>query len=167
MILTKTFPTFTDIEKRKSFADMKLAEVAAGGQQWNFENLPEEPSTPCDEAIDEAVDEDFMTKNGGDSFQHSPLPVQQPEVGETAAETGSETQLHCNGHETVAEQNGDKNNEAASNGTPPASRPQPPILTPASAASAAEIKKLDPVTEITPDLQVKIADLGNACWVVC
>ena len=29
---------------------MKLAEVAAGGQQWNFENLPEEPSTPCDEA---------------------------------------------------------------------------------------------------------------------
>ena len=160
MILTKNFSTFTDIEKRKSFADMKLAEVAAGGQQWNFENLPEEPSTPCDEAIDEAVDEDFMTKNGGDSFQHSTDLLVQPEV-ETAADA-SETQLHCNGHETVAE-NGDKN-EAASNGTPPASRP-PPISTPASAAS--EIKKLDPVTEITPDLQVKIADLGNACWVVC
>ena len=47
---------------------MKLAEVAAGGQQWNFENLPEEPSTPCDEAIDEAVDEDFMTKNGENSY---------------------------------------------------------------------------------------------------
>ena len=26
--------------------------------------------------------------------------------------------------------------------------------------------KIDPVTEIAPDLQVKIADLGNACWVV-
>merc|ERR1712203_1077070 len=25
--------------------------------------------------------------------------------------------------------------------------------------------KIDPVTEIAPDLQVKIADLGNACWV--
>merc|ERR1711936_1382274 len=42
-----------DIEKRKSFADMKLAEVASGGQQWTFENLPEEPSTPCDDEVDE------------------------------------------------------------------------------------------------------------------
>ena len=25
---------------------------------------------------------------------------------------------------------------------------------------------VDPVREVAPDLQVKIADLGNACWVV-
>ena len=55
---------------------MKLAEVAAGGQQWNFENLPEEPSTPCDEAIDEAVDEDFMTKNGDNSSYHDQVQAE-------------------------------------------------------------------------------------------
>ena len=31
-----------DIEKRKSFADMKLAQVASGGQSFNFEDLVEE-----------------------------------------------------------------------------------------------------------------------------
>merc|ERR1719464_1572931 len=47
---TNSTTKLADIEKRKSFADMKLAEVATGGpQQWTFENLPEEPSTPCDE----------------------------------------------------------------------------------------------------------------------
>merc|ERR1739844_879189 len=35
----------------------------------------------------------------------------------------------------------------------------------AAAALALSEKKLDPVTEICADLQVKIADLGNACWV--
>ena len=47
-----------------------------GGQQWNFENLPEEPSTPCDEADEDteaaaAVDNlnsslEAADKNGGD-----------------------------------------------------------------------------------------------------
>ena len=38
---------------------------------------------------------------------------------------------------------------------------RPPIL-----CSSTTENKVDPVTEIAPDLQVKIADLGNACWVV-
>jgi hypothetical protein len=29
----------------------------------------------------------------------------------------------------------------------------------------AEVKKPDPCHEVCPDLTVKIADLGNACWV--
>jgi hypothetical protein len=33
-----------------------------------------------------------------------------------------------------------------------------------SGGSAAH--KVDPVNEVAPNLQVKIADLGNACWVV-
>ena len=174
------YSSFPDIEKRKSFADMKLAEVVSGGQQWNFENLPEEPSTPCDdEAIDEPVEEDsFMTKNGvGDSFHDvgnvdGAIPGADEKNGTTASS------VHCNGHEVdgnseaitnnATTENGDKNAaavgvEAASNGSPsapPASRP--PI--PAMAANAE--RKPDPVTEIAPELQVKIADLGNACWVV-
>ena len=64
---------------------MKLAEVAAGGQQWNFENLPEEPSTPCDVAIDEAVDEDFMTKNG-DSYDDGHHDQAEEEAGDEGRE---------------------------------------------------------------------------------
>jgi hypothetical protein len=30
---------------------------------------------------------------------------------------------------------------------------------------AVEVKKPDPCHEVCPDLTVKIADLGNACWV--
>ena len=170
----------TDIEKRKSFADMKLAEVAAGGQQWNFENLPEEPSTPCDVAIDEAVDEDFMTKNG-DSYDdgHHDQAEEEDDCGVLAEDdddSNLQKQQHCNGHE--AAENGDKNETgvamaeavANSNGqTPPLASGDDGILpaTPtAAAALALSEKKLDPVTEICADLQVKIADLGNACWVV-
>lgn len=58
---------------------------------------------------------------------------------------------------------------ANSNGqTPPLASGDDGILpaTPtAAAALALSEKKLDPVTEICADLQVKIADLGNACWV--
>ena len=170
----------TDIEKRKSFADMKLAEVAAGGQQWNFENLPEEPSTPCDVAIDEAVDEDFMTKNG-DSYDdgHHDQAEEEDDCGVLAEDdddSNLQKQQHFNGHE--AAENGDKNETgvamaeavANSNGqTPPLACGDDGILpaTPtAAAALALSEKKLDPVTEICADLQVKIADLGNACWVV-
>ena len=178
--LSLTFFIVTDIEKRKSFADMKLAEVAAGGQQWNFENLPEEPSTPCDVAIDEAVDEDFMTKNG-DSYDdgHHDQAEEEDDCGVLAEDdddSNLQKQQHCNGHE--AAENGDKNETgvamaeavANSNGqTPPLASGDDGILpaTPtAAAALALSEKKLDPVTEICADLQVKIADLGNACWVV-
>ena len=151
---------------------MKLAEVAAGGQQWNFENLPEEPSTPCDEAIDEAVDEDFMTKNNGDFRDHD-------EAEDVLLAEDDDDLLHCNGHEATSAENGDKNEAdmaaaasaaaavASSNGTPPlAGGDGIPTPTAATAALALSDKKLDPVTEICADLQVKIADLGNACWVV-
>ena len=39
------------------------------------------------------------------------------------------------------------------------------MMCPTSTAAAA-VRRVDPVTEVCPDLQVKIADLGNACWVV-
>lgn len=35
----------------------------------------------------------------------------------------------------------------------------------ANALNDSEVKKIDPCTEVYPGLQVKIADLGNACWV--
>lgn len=132
-----------DIEKRKSFADMKLAEVAAGGQQWTFENLPEEPSTPCDEA------EEIVPEQNGDH--------------ENSTEATED--MHCNGHD---EKNGTNNGEltaAAENIEDKDNGSEAQIRSPILASATAE-NKLDPVTELAPGLQVKIADLGNACWVV-
>ena len=91
--------------------------------------------------------------------------------------------MQCNGHE-IDSKNGatviadtasavDLNevaaNEAAAaagvnNGQSPSANSaaaRPPIL-----CSSTTENKVDPVTEIAPDLSVKIADLGNACWVV-
>lgn len=129
-----------DIEKRKSFADMKLAEVAAGGQSWNFENLPEEPSEPCDEAEDGEEQEDNF-KNGDHDAED----------------------MHCNGHDNGDKNNGDSTEVGAGNEQDNNGQNTKPL--PTLVASTSESKP-DPVTEITPDLQVKIADLGNACWVV-
>ena len=39
-------------------------------------------------------------------------------------------------------------------------------LTSGETVGSQDTRKLDPVFEIALDLQVKIADLGNACWVV-
>lgn len=116
---------------------MKLAEVAAGGQQWNFENLPEEPSTPCDEA--EELEEDNYKNGDNDNVE----------------------EMHCNGHDN----NGDKNGDSAVAATDEDNNGQTTPNRPPLVGSTTEAKP-DPVTEITPDLQVKIADLGNACWVV-
>ena len=171
---------------------MKLAEVAAGGQQWNFENLPEEPSTPCDEMFEAGTEATNMNSGGGanlsevaDNYKNGDNSILEDVEDESE-------DMQCNGHD----QEGDpeqhevqKNggviinsaeltaevaaaNEAAAaavaaevnNGQLPASlnaTARPPIL----CASTTE-NKIDPVTEIAPDLQVKIADLGNACWVV-
>ncbi|XP_040566242.1 uncharacterized protein [Lepeophtheirus salmonis] len=81
-----------DIEKRKSFADMKLAEVAVGSQ-WNLESHPD------------------AMMNGHDNDKNPTSPISVTKTSE-----------------------------------------YPP-------------NKQDPVFEIVRDLQVKIADLGNACWV--
>ena len=165
------FIYFSDIEKRKSFADMKLAEVATGGQQWNFEDLPEEPSTtppPCDETTTEANDEatEDNYKNGTD---HNDDPE---------TDHGGGLDMHCNGHEAAAEAEDNKNGQEneddfdedekvanSNNGPASAAAATPDPKQPLVLGSNTE-NKPDPVTELAPHLSVKIADLGNACWVV-
>jgi len=166
-----------DIEKRKSFADMKLAEVASGGQQWTFENLPEEPSTPCDEVDEmEAVN---LNSEAGDNYKNGDNSILEDVEDESE-------DMQCNGHEIEHDsKNGaviantasadlsglsasEAANEAAAaaagvnNGQSPSANAtaRPPVL-----CSSMNESKIDPVTEIAPDLSVKIADLGNACWV--
>eukprot|EP00096_Caligus_rogercresseyi_P012355 TRINITY_DN513_c1_g1_i4.p1 TRINITY_DN513_c1_g1~~TRINITY_DN513_c1_g1_i4.p1 ORF type:complete len:592 (-),score=153.73 TRINITY_DN513_c1_g1_i4:917-2692(-) len=87
----ETTSKVNDTEKRKSWMDMKMADVE-GGSQWTFEDTNPESS---------------------------------------------------NGH--------DADKKAS--------------LSPGSKANEILPDKLDPVFDIVRDLQVKIADLGNACWV--
>lgn len=151
-----------DIEKRKSFADMKLAEVASGGQQWNFENLPEEPSTPCDETEDEKASNEIQDSyKNGDLMDGDSIVEVETTSGVTSDTKRGAEEMHCNGHEdklTAGDENQVNNGQQVPEAASDTSKP-PPVV-----SSTAEAKP-DPVTEITPDLQVKIADLGNACWV--
>jgi hypothetical protein len=78
--------------------------------------------------------------------------------------------LLCNGHaadnhpdETDSQSSNDDDDDGddsdddcdANNATPASPAPQ-----------NIQHFSVDPVREVAPDLQVKIADLGNACWVV-
>ena len=171
-----------------------------GGQQWNFENLPEEPSTPCDEADEDteaaaAVDNLNSSleaadnyKNGGDNSiledvedesedmqcnGHEGSEAVHDQTNGAAVIAGTENPVDCDGleaSEAEAEADADVNNEQphtdnadrnerARNNSDRAGRPT-------VFSSSMTENKIDPVTEIAPDLQVKIADLGNACWVV-
>ena len=161
--------TILDIEKRKSFADMKLAEVATGGSQpsWTFENLPEEPSTPCDDEIVSSaqVDPDSC-KNGDHNNENGEnMEPEQADIENATSEAASD--MHCNGHEetgnaaSTAFKNGSGDNQEMASPAAASNAVRPPAL-----SSTVTENKPDPVTEIAPDLQVKIADLGNACWVV-
>lgn len=111
---------------------MKLAQVASGGQQWNFEDLVEEPhqnsgvndgeaimlNSEDDEPQDGIIINGGKTKNGNDS-------------------------LEVSGGEAMS-----------------------PMSTGAGGiGSLPTVRAYDPVHEEAPDLSVKIADLGNACWV--
>ena len=169
--------TILDIEKRKSFADMKLAEVATGGpQQWTFENLPEEPSTPCDEETNEGPENNQDTtvnnsslvelnKNGDHNNENGENLEPEGAGGDIVDDNGGHENddMHCNGHdqETIIVGNGNQDNQ-----DPMASPSQSDNVRPLALSSTVTENKPDPVTEIAPGLQVKIADLGNACWVV-
>lgn len=107
-----------DIEKRKSFADMKLAEVGT------MENCTQD-------------EWNFVSGSGG-----APSP-------DGPASSAANNSSPVNGHKTRPMEGLDD-----SKGSLKAS------------ASSASIRRPDPVNEIATDLQVKIADLGNACWVV-
>ncbi len=135
---------------------MKLAEVATSPEFWNPDDHP---------------------------------PKQQNGDSDLSASTTSK-EMQCNGHQEGGEEKKDDGDggedemkpevvmgngaggaeDAASLGVPPfeftaeggEQMPHPPQLP----SSLTQKPAVDPVTEVCLDLQVKIADLGNACWVV-
>jgi len=125
----KSTMCLSDVEKRKSFADMKLVDFTPGsGSLEGIPGLPEE----CN---GHGGDEDEDAKSKGSEA----MSVTSPEDG-TAEEPPTDT------------------GRTMSTGSGSTADGDPGDL------SRLNVKR-DAVSEVCPDLQVKIADLGNACWV--
>ena len=125
---------------------MQFAEVASGGAPLHFDAmasamdvLVESPSESQEAAAEGGVHNGMTTNEGADKTESNGC-----QDGDTAA-PGSGTAAVAGA--------GDEEAATSANSSPDG---------PANKA----VPKPDPVFEITGDLQVKIADLGNACWVV-
>ena len=101
------------------------------------------------------ADMQFAEVSGGQPLNFDELDMLEEEDGESAVDKD----LYCNGNSKEGEANKEDEDDAsacaAGDGMAEGSPAQNQAKT-----------KPDPVFEITSDLQVKIADLGNACWVV-
>jgi len=122
--LNKNNISMDDIEKRKSFADMKLVDFTSGS--GNIEGIP---------GLEEDCNGHLETEDSEDSkSKGSSMSVTSPEESDTVITNNNNTvRIPSTGSEDDTE----------------------------------EMKKIpmDPVNEICLDMEVKIADLGNACWV--
>ena len=116
---------------------MKLAQVASGGQPFNFEDLAEE-------VCEKSINSDDDGGGGGIDIECCNGEVKATADGNKPDEKMAETNGSGNSHHS-------NHNSDAENASPKSANNQPTRL-------------YDPVTEEAPDLQVKIADLGNACW---
>ena len=95
------------------------------------------------------------SNNDQDGLQMSPAPT---DAGDLTNGGG-----HKNGDDAAKSNNGTHEGEEAAN----EDGSNTELLLPGQQPPAQEAaEKLDPVVEVCKDLQVKIADLGNACWVV-
>ena len=140
------------------------------------DNIVKEASSPMEDK--DAVEETKESTN--DDKQTEEVKVDTPET--PAATTGPvmNGDSHHEKEEAEAEstkvpvENGEDKSEAeAMSMTSPEEEVKTP-MTPSNPIAGmldqmqspeGEIKKVDPCTEIDPNLRVKIADLGNACWV--
>ena len=141
--------TDADIEKRKSFADMKLAEVATSPEFWDPDKHPPKAISPSS-ATTVAKEQQEEKKNGGPQVNGHPAKADEDEM---VSEVGAKPEV------VVGNGDGEGDKEAAD----PMSVDD---LVPPQLPSQAGKVVVDPVTEVVPDMEVKIADLGNACWVV-
>ena len=120
---------------------MKMAEVAAGGQDWSFEKKDASSANGNGKAVN------GESAAAADSA-NTTLEDDDVEVVDSSSAGAS-------ANVTLSPVSSDKLNESNGSGI---GMPQLPV--------ANSQPRVDPVNEICTDMQVKIADLGNACWVV-
>jgi len=161
----KNAQSLKDLSKRKSFADMQFAEVSSGGAPLHFDLSMDTLAEDADEGgaageqEREAGAGSAEKKNGGGGGGPTCNGTSDGADNEVAALSHADNAVNGCG-DSKADVVNEGNADAAGCSTPP------PTQAGTTGASPQEAKvKLDPVFEIASDLQVKIADLGNACWV--
>ena len=155
---------------------MKLADVTSSSQTgglpvWNFDSvdLPttlEETTEGDGESIvekscSELKDEEKVNTvcNGHDKPPGNTLTLEKN--GKVFSNNSSNNNDNFESSPTTTATSNLANSTGAEQHTSPAAS-----LTSGGTACSQDTRKVDPVFEIALDLQVKIADLGNACWVV-
>ena len=135
---------------------MKLAEVATSPEFWDPDKHPPKSEEAASTASAAKEQQEEKQKNGGQQCNGHPAKADDEDgdarVGAAAVDTDPEGVVG----------NGDGGGE----GEKEAANPMNVDLIPPQLPSQAGKVVVDPVTEVVPDMEVKIADLGNACWVV-
>ena len=171
---------------------MKLVEIASGsgsGQPWTFGQETEEDSDDeeqenssknnkkdvcnghtSDDAEKKAIiaskkedAEKITSVDSGLSDGNAEGSDNNKSSGGDAILSSSSSNTISNGGEVGQQQQPLSSPPSSAQGSTTSAMSPPTSICPTAAAAA---RKVDPVTEVCPDLQVKIADLGNACWVV-
>jgi len=165
--------TLKDIEKRKSFADMKLADVtssqAGGLPVWSFESR-DIPSTIEEGASgdSEFVTEDNNTESSIEAVKGNICNGIKSSTNPVESTNKNGNPVNSNGcnflENSPASPNTAPSTLANSSGAELQASPAASLASGGTAGSQ-DTRRPDPVFEISLDLQVKIADLGNACWV--
>ena len=210
-LVNRLIDSFPDIEKRKSFADMKLAEVASGRSVGSFSFEREDD----DERGDDDDDDDTRSGSEGDDSKRSSSPLRREaaEAGATSSTPDTDEEeggglrmgvLKKRRQQQQQGSHGSSDNSNSGNSSSSFDSPESPDSPKAAAGQEVKLvgngtvserreeddadpmllvesavahtvvessstrpkEKLDPVVEVCSDLEVKIADLGNACWVV-
>ncbi|TRY70378.1 hypothetical protein TCAL_02880 [Tigriopus californicus] len=146
--------TVDDIEKRKSFADMKMADIALGGQDWNFSSKESNHKKSAESDLVCNGHED----PGGLEMASSKKKNNARGLGSVDAHSDANTPTKKNHPSSPEAEKLNESNGSGDGGLPNFGMGAGTPGTPAQ-------RKPDPVHEICPEMQVKIADLGNACWV--
>ena len=174
LVLFTNLFLISDIEKRKSFADMKLADVtssqAGGLPVWSFESR-DIPSTIEEGASgdSEFVTEDNNTESSIEAVKGNICNGIKSSTNPVESTNKNGNPVNSNGcnflENSPASPNTAPSTLANSSGAELQASPAASLASGGTAGSQ-DTRRPDPVFEISLDLQVKIADLGNACWVV-
>ena len=153
---------------------MKLADVTSSSQTsglpvWNFDSsslsTTMEESAGDSESIVEKISTDSKTERTGNTLcnGHDKSSSQNvtSEKKEKVFTSSGNNNINLLASPTNTATSTMVNYSGADQHTSPAAS-----LTSGGTAGSQDTRKPDPVFEISHDLQVKIADLGNACWVV-
>lgn len=149
--------------------------VAEDEKKTDTDNVVKEASSPMEDK--DAVEETKELSKEDKQIEEETLEVKSPETPAgtpgTVMNGGSHHEEGEGEAETIKENGEDKSEAEVMSMTSPEEEVKTP-MTPSNPiagmldqmqAPEGEIKKTDPCTEIDPNLRVKIADLGNACWV--